>query len=98
MNATATHAAHPAGRTELTRYTVPSAGERILYGLRTVHGEAILIDMPAGDEGRVYLVERGLEQDGNAALQALISDYLTNPPSTTRSQLSATYSTDREAP
>jgi len=76
MNATATHAAHPAGRTELTRYTVPSAGERILYGLRTAHGEAILIDMPAGDEGRVYLVERGLEQDGNAALQALILDYL----------------------
>jgi len=76
MNATATHAAHPAGRTELTRYTVPSAGERILYGLRTVHGEAILIDMPADEDGRVYLVERGLEQDGNAALQALILDYL----------------------
>ncbi len=45
-------------------------------GLRTAQGEAILIDMPAGDEGRVYLVERGLEEDGNAALQALILDYL----------------------
>ncbi len=76
MSATATRTAHATVRTELTRYTVPSAGERILYGLRTVHGEAILIDMSADDDGRVYLVERGLEQDGNAALQALILDYL----------------------
>jgi len=76
MNTTATHAPHPTVRTELARYNVPSGGERILYGLRTAHAEAILIDMPAGEEGRVYLVERGLEQDGNAALQALISDYL----------------------
>jgi hypothetical protein len=45
---------------ELARYTV-SAGERILYGQRTVNGEAILIDLPAGEQGRVYLVERALE-------------------------------------
>ncbi len=70
------NAADAAARAELARYTVPSDGERILCGLRTVRGEAVLIDMPAGEEGRVYLVERGLEQDGNVALQALIRDYL----------------------
>ena len=36
-------------------------------------------DVPIGTRGRAYLVERGLEQEGpnaNAALQALIADYL----------------------
>jgi hypothetical protein len=33
-------------------------------------------DCPARGGGRAYLVERELEQDGNAALQALIADYL----------------------
>ena len=33
-------------------------------------------DNPAGGRGRAYLVERELEQDGNAALQALVADYL----------------------
>lgn len=79
MNVTATPPAREpqtGNRTELARYTVPNGGERILYGQRTVNGKAIRIDIPAGEQGRVYLVERGLEQDGNAALQALISDYL----------------------
>jgi hypothetical protein len=33
-------------------------------------------DCPARGRGRAYLVERELEQDGNAALQALVADYL----------------------
>jgi hypothetical protein len=33
-------------------------------------------DVPLGPGGRAYLVERELEQDGNAALQALVADYV----------------------
>ena len=38
-----------------------------------------MTDVPAHAGGRAYLVERGLEQEGsnaNAALEALIADYL----------------------
>lgn len=66
---------NPVGeRTELGRYTVP-AGERVLYGQR-VDGSVRVTDVPARDRGRAYLVERELEQDGYAALQALVADYL----------------------
>jgi hypothetical protein len=61
-------------RVELARYTV-SAGQRILYGQR-VDGVVRVTDCPARGRGRSYLVERELEQDGNAALQALVTDYL----------------------
>lgn len=61
-------------RTELGRYTVPS-GERILYGQR-VDGKVRLTDNPANGHGRAYLVERELEVDGNAALCALVDDYI----------------------
>jgi hypothetical protein len=33
-------------------------------------------DNPAACRGRAYLIERELEQDGNAALQALVVDYI----------------------
>jgi len=33
-------------------------------------------DVPASGHGRAYLVERELEQDGNAALNALVADYV----------------------
>ena len=33
-------------------------------------------DHPADSRGRAYLVERGLEQDGNAALVSLVNDYV----------------------
>jgi hypothetical protein len=62
---------------ELARYTV-SAGERVLCGQR-VNGVVRVTDVPACGRGRAYLVERELEQEGshaNAALQALIADYL----------------------
>jgi hypothetical protein len=61
-------------RVELARYTVPS-GERVLIGQR-VNGVVRLSDVPASPGGRAYLVERGLERDGNSALSALIADYL----------------------
>ena len=60
-------------RVELGRYTI-SAGERILYGQR-IAGVVRITDIPAARGGRSFMVERGLEEDGYAALQALISDY-----------------------
>ena len=39
----------------------------------------MVTDVPRAAGGRAYLVERGLEEEGpnaNAALQALIADYL----------------------
>ena len=59
-------------RTELARYTV-TEGERILYGQR-IDGIVRVTDRPAGDGGRAYLVERGLETKGE--LDALVADYL----------------------
>ncbi|MGH2868457.1 MAG: hypothetical protein ACRDNK_12940, partial [Solirubrobacteraceae bacterium] len=58
----------------LGRYTIP-AGERVICG-RRVKGIAIVIDAPAGCEGRVYLVERDIEHDGYSALRALVAEYL----------------------
>ena len=72
---TARRAAGPTGeRVELARYTVP-AGERILYGQR-VDGVVRVTDVPMLPGGRAYLVERELEQDGHAALLALVADYV----------------------
>ncbi len=62
-------------RVELARYSVPSAGERIIQGQR-VNGVVRLVDVPASGRGRSYLIERELERDGYAALQALVADYL----------------------
>jgi hypothetical protein len=61
-------------RIELGRYRIP-AGERVLYGQR-INGVVRVTDNPAGGRGRAYLIERELEQDGNAALQALVRDYV----------------------
>ena len=61
-------------RVELARYTI-AAGERVLYGQR-INGVVRLTDVPLTADGRAYLVERELEQDGNAALQALVADYV----------------------
>lgn len=65
----------PAGeRVELARYTI-TTGTRVLVGQR-VDGTVRVSDHPADGRGRAVLVERGLEQDGNAALLALINDYV----------------------
>lgn len=61
-------------RVELARYTI-SAGERVLYGQR-IDGVVRVTDRPSGGQGRSYLIERGLEQDGYGALKALVADYV----------------------
>jgi hypothetical protein len=60
-------------RVELARYTVRS-GERIVYGQR-IDGVVRITDRPGAGPSRAYLVERGIEQDGYAALKALVADY-----------------------
>jgi hypothetical protein len=76
-------------RTELGRYSVP-AGERVLYGQR-IDGHVRVTDVPAFGQGRAWLVERELEQDGHAALLALVADYvLCRARHSTCSRLSAT--------
>jgi hypothetical protein len=68
-------ATRPVGQqVELGRYTI-SAGERVLYGQR-IKGVVRVTDTPTSG-GRAFLVERGLEEDGYAALQALVRDYIT---------------------
>jgi hypothetical protein len=74
---TAARCGRTGARVELGRYSV-SSGDRVLYGQR-VFGVVRVTDVPRALGGRAYLVERGLEDEGanaNAALQALIADYL----------------------
>jgi hypothetical protein len=76
-NAPANRGGRTGPRVELARYTVRGE-ERVLYGQRVL-GVVRLTDVPIEAGGRAYLVERGLEEEGshaNAALQALIADYL----------------------
>ena len=61
-------------RTELGRYSI-SSGERVIYGQR-INGGVRITDRPAAGDGRSYLVERELEQDGYSALKALVADYI----------------------
>jgi hypothetical protein len=61
-------------RVELARYTLP-AGERVLYG-QCINGVVRVTDVQVAPGGRAYLIERELEQDGNAAVQALVRDYV----------------------
>jgi hypothetical protein len=60
-------------RVELSRYRV-SSGERVIYGQR-VNGIVRITDRPATRNGRSYLIERGLEEDGYDAMKALVADY-----------------------
>ena len=60
-------------RVELGRYRI-TAGERVLHGQR-IDGHVRLTDTPV-QGGRAYLVERELEHDGNAAMRALVADYI----------------------
>jgi len=77
MSATPNQRGRVGTRVELARYSVTS-GDRVLYGQR-VDGVVRVTDVPLLPGGRAYLVERGLEEEGanaNAALHALIADYL----------------------
>ena len=62
-------------RMELGRYRTDAGVERVLYGQRVANVVRIT-DVPLDQPGRAYLVERGLEQDGYAALLAVVQDYL----------------------
>jgi len=63
----------PAGhRVELARYPLDS-GERILVGQR-IDSAVAVTNVPAGDHGPVYLVERHVES--KAALDGLVATYL----------------------
>jgi hypothetical protein len=62
-------------RTELGRYTLPDGTVRLVIGQR-IDGSVRLVDVPLATSGRGYLIERELEQDGYAALRALVGDYL----------------------
>jgi hypothetical protein len=77
MSATAiTHPGSAVGeRRELGRYTTAGGELRLVVGQR-VAGVVRVSDVPASGRGRAYLIERGLEQDGNAALTALVAAYL----------------------
>jgi hypothetical protein len=66
---------HVGERTELGRYRTAAGVERVLYGQR-VATVVRVTDVPVESPGRAYLVERGLEEDGYAALLALVADYL----------------------
>ena len=59
---------------ELARYRVGDE-ERIVCGQR-VDNVLRVTDRPANGHGRCYLIERGLENDGYAALKALVLDYV----------------------
>lgn len=61
-------------RVELNRYTA-NGRKRVIYGQR-INGVVRLTDRPAYGKGRSYLIDSGLEQDGYAALKALVADYL----------------------
>lgn len=69
------HGDHIGGRTELGRYRTAAGVERVLYGQRVANVVRVT-DVPVDRLGRAYLVERGLEEDGYAALLALVQDYL----------------------
>jgi hypothetical protein len=58
-------------RVELARYTV-TAGERVIHGQRIL-GVVRLVDNPASDEGRRYVIERELVT--MAELEAIVTDY-----------------------
>ena len=62
-------------RIELGRYRTAAGVERVLYGQRVANVVRVT-DVPVDRPGRAYLVERGLEEDGYAALLALVADYL----------------------
>jgi hypothetical protein len=62
-------------RVELGRYRTAAGVERVLYGERVAKVVRVT-DVPVESPGRAYLVERGLEEDGYAALLALVADYL----------------------
>jgi hypothetical protein len=60
--------------TKVADYSI-STGERVIYGQR-VAGRVRLLDHPASGNGRRYLIDQDLQQDGYQALLALVADYV----------------------
>jgi hypothetical protein len=58
---------------ELARYRLPDGSTRALIAQR-INGRVAITDVPTGDEGRVYLVERHIESQ--AAMHALALAYI----------------------
>jgi hypothetical protein len=58
---------------ELARYTVSTAGERVIFAQRVL-GVVRLVDAPASGEGRRCVIERELTT--MAELEALLADYI----------------------
>jgi hypothetical protein len=58
---------------ELGRYELPNGELRIVVGQR-IGGHVAVSDIPAHDEGRVFLVERHIES--SAALAGLVAAYI----------------------
>ena len=72
---TSRNGVHVGNRKELGRYRTDAGVTRVLLGQRV--GTVVRItDVPVDEPGRAYLVERGLEEDGYAALLAVVQDYL----------------------
>ncbi|MFA9271927.1 hypothetical protein LRS13_06260 [Svornostia abyssi] len=59
-------------RVELARYRI-TEGEHIIYGQR-IRGVVRLVDVPADEHGRRYIIERGLTC--MTELEAIVADYL----------------------
>jgi hypothetical protein len=58
---------------ELARYELPNGTTRAVIAQR-INGRVAISDLPTGDEGRVYLVERHIES--TAAMQGLVAAYV----------------------
>ena len=57
----------------LGHYELPGGDERVLVGQR-INGRVAISDLPAGDDGPVYLVERHIES--HAAMDGLVATYI----------------------
>lgn len=62
-------------RRQLAAYSLPT-GVRVIYGQRIL-GHVRIVDAPAiAGEGRSWIIETNMEQEGQAAVDALLADYL----------------------
>jgi hypothetical protein len=58
---------------QLARYELADGTARVLIAQR-INGHVAISDLPAGDDGRVYLVERHIES--TAAMEGLVAAYI----------------------
>jgi hypothetical protein len=58
---------------ELAHYELPAGTARVLIAQR-INGRVAISDLPTGDDGRVFLVERHVES--TAAMEGLVAAYI----------------------